>query len=383
MSQTIIFHLDLDTFFVSVERLFDPRLEGKPVIVGADPTGRGVVAACSYEARRYGVHSAMPIRQAYRLCPHAEYLHGHHGEYSRYSKLVRKILEKYPPFIEQASVDEFYMDFTGTRRMYGPYHQLAERMQREVWDELRLPCSIGIGGNKTIAKIASDFNKPRGITYVEPGMEKDFLAPMPVQVIPGVGRKMLPQLQSKGIYKVADITALPLDYFAAAFGKSGIDLWHKAQGEGTEYLTIEREQKSISKERTYGEDVAGRDILEQTLFKLTGQVCQTLRDQDRHAATVTLKLRYSDFVTVTRSKTIRPDDDDQVIYNTALEMLGKAYTRRVAVRLIGIGVSKFTQASEQQILFEDQHTQRSKALKAVNSIRSKFGYESILVGGTA
>lgn len=373
-----IFHLDLDAFFVSVERIIDPSLEGKPVIVGGDPHGRGVVAACSYEARAYGLHSAMPIRQAFRLCPHGIYLHGHSGEYSRYSKLVRNILEKYAPVIEQASIDEFYMDFTGCRKLYGHFPDFAERLQSEIWDTLHLPCSIGIASNKTVAKICSDFKKPKGVTYIVPGMEKEFLAPLPIELIPGVGTKSLPVLQSKGFYKIGDVAEAPLDYFTAAFGKPGMDLWHKANGEGTEYLTTERERKSISHERTYNKDVANRQIVEETLFRLTGKVCQSMRDKNVQASTITLKLRYSDFVTVTRSKTVRNHiSDDKKVFEIAMALLDNAYTRRVAVRLIGIGVSNLVPFAEQELIFEDEEAKRKRMFEAINQIRGKYGYEMI------
>lgn len=376
-----IFHLDLDTFFVSVERILNPSLKGKPVIVGGDPKyGRGVVAACSYEARVYGLHSAMPIRTAYRLCPHGIYIHGSHGEYSLFSKAVKNILEQYAPIVEQASIDEFYMDFTGCRNVYGSLFAFASKLQKEIWDKLSLPSSIGIGSNKTIAKIGSDCMKPMGITYILPGMEKEFLAPMPVEVIPGVGKVTLVDLHRKGIYRIGDITNLPSDYFAAAYGKYGIDLWRKANGEGTEYLTVEREQKSISKENTFGEDVTSKEFIKNELFKLTGKVCQTLRDSGWEAATVHIKLRYSDFNTLTRAKTIKPTDDDKIIFDTAWSLLQKAHTRRVSVRLVGVGVTKFSPYSEQEYLFEDYEIKRKKMLRAVTRIRDKYGYKMILLG---
>lgn len=382
MQEKAIFHLDLDAFFVSVERILDPSLEGKPVIVGADPNGRGVVAACSYEARKYGLHSAMPIRQAYKLCPHGIYVHGHHGEYSKFSKAVRGILENYAPMLEQASIDEFYMDFTGTKAMYGDYRVLARKIQLEIWNTLGLPCSIGIATNKTLAKIGSDCMKPKGITYIMPGMEAQFLAPMPVETIPGVGKVTLKSLQAKGFYKIGDIAKMPEDYFASAFGKHGRDLWKKANGEGTQFLSLPVEQKSISKERTYKEDVIDRIEIEKTLFKLTGQVGQILRDHNWQVATISIKLRYSDFVTLTRAKTVKPTDDDKTIYETALSLFDKAYTRRVGVRLIGINLSKLNDFGEQENLFEDENMVRKKMLRAVNKIRDKFGYSSITLGSS-
>ena len=375
-----IFHLDLDAFFVSVERILDPSLKGKPVIVGGDPKyGRGVVTACSYEARVFGLHSAMPIRTAYRLCPHGIYLHGSHNEYSYFSKAVKNILKQYAPVIERASIDEFYMDFTGCRNVYGSLFAFASFLQKEIWEKLSLPCSIGIGSNKTIAKIGSDCMKPQGITYIMSGMEKDFLAPMPVETIPGVGKVTLKDLHSKGIYRIADITNLPQDYFAAAYGKYGIDLYRKANGGGSEYLTVEREQKSISHERTF-KDVTSKQFLKSKLFELTGKVCQDLRNKGWQASTINIKLRYSDFQTLTRSKTIKPTDDDRTVFDAAWEMMMKAHTRRVAVRLIGVGVSKFSEYAEQEELFEWEEIKRGKMLRAINIIRSHYGYDIIKIG---
>ena len=376
-----ILHLDLDAFFVSVERILDASLKGKPVIVGAKPEdGRGVVAACSYEAREYGLHSAMPVKQAYHLCPDGIYLHGHHEEYSRFSKAVKHILEKYAPQIEQASIDEFYMDFTGTQHIYGSMFAFAKKLQREIEEKLSLPCSIGIGSNKTIAKICSDYAKPEGITYVLSGMEKEFLVPLPVEVIPGVGKVMKKALHEKGFYKIKDITKVPGNYFGMAFGKYGISLWHKANGEGQEYLNPPQKRKSISKEKTYGKDVVSKEEIETTLFNLTGKVCQMLRDKNRQASTVGIKLRYSDFVTVTRAKTIKFTNDDKVIFDTAVRLFRKAYTRRISIRLIGIYLTKFNEFYEQQVLFEDIEIKRKKLFKAIDQIRRKYNYSIIKFG---
>lgn len=375
-----IFHLDLDAFFVSVERVLDPTLNGKPVIVGGDPHGRGVVTACSYEARKYGLHSAMPIRKAYKLCPHGTYIHGSHGEYSRFSKAVKNILEGYAPVIEQASIDEFYMDFTGCTKIYGSLFMFASRIQKEIKEKVLLPSSIGIASNKTVAKIASDCMKPEGITYVLPGMEKEFLAPMPVETIPGVGKVMHKELNEKGIYLIGDITAMPEDYFGAAFGKYGIDLWHKAHGEGKGYINPPQARKSVSKERTYGKDVTSKDKIEETLFKLTGQVCQILRDKNWQASTISIKLRYSDFTTITRAKTIKATDDDRIIFETAVKLFRSNYKRRVSVRLIGIHLTKFSEFCEQEFLFDEEGIRRKKMLRAVTKLRDKFGYSVVQFG---
>ena len=376
-----IFHLDLDTFFVSVERIVNPKLNGKPVIVGADPkSGRGVISTCSYEARKYGLHSAMPINQAYKLCPNGIYLRGTMSEYSRYSKEVRTLLEKYAPSIEQSSIDEFFMDFTGTEKMYGSMVEFAKRLQAEIMEELLLPSSIGIGTNKTIAKIGSDYAKPFGVTNVVAGTERAFLAPMPVEVIPGVGKVMLKELHAKGFYKVKDITKVTEEYFALTFGKSGISLWNKANGNGSTDFSASSKRGSISKERTFKTDELSQEKIESTLFSLTEKVCQILRDKNRESATISIKLRYSDFTTITRAKTIEPTNDDKIIFETALKLFRAVYKPRVAVRLIGIHLTKFSELNEQGILFDTENLDRKNMLKAVTSIRNKFGFESIKLG---
>lgn len=378
-----IFHLDLDTFFVSVERILNPDLIGKPVIVGANPEyGRGVIAACSYEAREYGLHSAMPIKQAYKLCPNGVYVRGTMGEYSRFSEEVKKILESYAPVIQQASIDEFYMDFTGTQKIYGSMFAFAKQLQDEIEKELLLPSSIGIGSNKTIAKICSDYAKPFGVTFIMPGMEKAFLAPMPVEVIPGVGKVMLESLHSKGFFKIEDITKVTDEYFTLAYGKAGTALWNKANGKGSTNISPNQKRLSISKERTYGNDEVNQEKIESTLFNLNEKVCQILRDRNWETATISIKLRYSDFVTITRAKTIKATNDDKIIFETAVKLFRNAYSRRVAVRLIGIHLTKFSEFNKQEILFDNENQGRKKMLKAVNSIRDKFGFSSIKFGNS-
>jgi len=376
-----IFHLDLDAFFVSVERILDPRLNGKPVIVGADPGGRGVVSACSYEARRYGLHSAMPIRMAYKLCPNGIYLKGHYDEYIRYSNGVKDMLTKYAPLIKQSSIDEFSMDFTGCEKIYGHLMSFASFIQKEIKEKLSLPCSIGIGSNKMIAKIASDCLKPRGITFVIHGLEKEFLAPMPVEVIPGVGKVMHSELNNRGFYLIKDILNYPEEYFYHTFGKSGQDLWDKANGRGSDVIHMgDYQQKSISKEHTYGKDELSRDTMKSTLFYLTSKVGQHLRDDNLQASTISIKLRYSDFKTLTRAKTVKPTDDDKIIFNTAWQLLDKAFTRRATFRLIGISLSNLSDYAEQESLFEDEEAKRAKMLKAITKIRDQFGFHIIQVG---
>lgn len=376
----IIFHLDLDAFFISVERILNPQLEGKPVIVGGDPHGRGVVAACSYEARESGLHSGMPIRQAFKLCPNGLYIHGHHDEYSRFSKLVFQFLQKNSPAIEQASVDEFYMDFTGCGNGYHHFIELATVLQREIYENLMLPCSLGIASNKTMAKIATDYNKPLGITYILPGQEREFLSPLDIARIPGIGKVSEGKLKSRGIRKIGDILKVPIDFFSSSMGKAGVDIWNKANGQGSVYICKPHDQKSISKETTFHEDILDIAELKNVLFHLTGKICHTLREQGMMASTITLKLRYTDFITITRSKTVDFTEDDNRVHDVVTDLLEKSYTRRVSVRLIGVGLSNFTHSAGQMGLFDVDAQKKKDALKAINKIRAKYGFSKIKMG---
>lgn len=376
-----IFHLDMDSFFVSVERILDPSLEGKPVIVGGDPQGRGVVAACSYEARKFGIHSAMPARNAYRLCPKAIFVHGHHKEYSRFSNEVRILLESKFPTVQQASIDEFYFDFTGCEKIYGHPEVFAKSLQQEIMHKFSLPCSMGISSNKGVSKIATDFKKPMGVTYVPPGKEKEFLGPLAVERIPGVGKKTLPVLRARGFKTIGDLANASPDYLATVLGKFGTDLWKRANGIGNDILYVEHERKSISKETTFSQDIVNKTEIETYIFKLTGKVAQLLRNEDWQTSTVSIKLRYSDFSTITRAKTLtKPTDDDKIIYEAAVKLFRAAFTRRVGVRLIGIHLSNLDHFTEQEFLFEDTEISRKKMLRAVMKIRDKFGSKSIQVG---
>ncbi|ROL62507.1 DNA polymerase IV [Bacteroidetes/Chlorobi group bacterium ChocPot_Mid] len=376
-----IFHLDMDAFFVSVERILDPSLQGKPVIVGGDPHGRGVVAACSYEARKFGIHSAMPIANAFRLCPKGIFLHGHHKEYVRYSNAVKNLLEEKFPIVQQASIDEFYCDFTGCQKIYGEPQEFAKKLQQEIMNKFSLPCSIGISSNKSVSKIATDLNKPMGITFVPHGKEKEFLAPLAIERIPGVGKKTFPILKARGFNTIGDLANASQDYLASILGKFGIDLWNRANGFGSDILSLEHERKSISKETTFEEDIVGKTEIEVHLFKLVEKVAQLLRNENLNASTIGIKLRYSDFSTITRAKTIKePTNDDKIIYQTAVNLFRAVYTRRVGVRLIGIHLSKLEHVSEQEVLFEDEELIRKRMLNAVTKIRDKYGSKIIHIG---
>ncbi|OGU34983.1 MAG: hypothetical protein A2068_04640 [Ignavibacteria bacterium GWB2_35_6b] len=370
-----ILHLDLDAFFVSVERILDPSLIGKPVIVGGNPKGRGVISTCSYEARKYGLHSGMPTAKAYKLCPHGIYIHGTHGEYSKFSNAVREILEKYIPELEQASIDEFYMDLTGCEKIYGNMFMFASKLQKEIYEETLLPCSIGISTNKTVAKIATDSMKPNGITYVIPGMEKEFLRRMPLEAIPGVGKVMIKKLHLRALYKIGDVADLSDNYLKRTLGKYGLYLKRKANGLGRDHLSEMSERKSISKERTYGKDVRIAEEIEATLFKLTGKVSQLIRDKKWLTSSISIKLRYSDYSTITRSTIIKATDDDKIIFGTAVNLFRKNYKTGSPVRLIGIHLTKFTGHNLQEFLFEDKFEKRKNMLEAVNKLRDRYGYD--------
>ena len=339
-----ILHVDMDAFFVSVEEVLDPSLKGKPVLVGGDPEGRGVVAAASYAGRGYGIHSAMPIAQAKRLCPHAIFLGGSHRRYSEYSAKVFEILKRYSPLVEPMSLDEAFVDLTGCERLHGPVLKSAEKIRNEILEELGLNASIGIASNKLLAKIASAYCKPNGMLWIAPGMEQRFLAPLPVRRIPGIGPKGEAELRRMGIKSVGDLARLPLELLEEHDGKWGVSLYRKARGISGSPVTSETEDpRSISRETTLEMDSADPIFLESTLSYLTEKVAGQLRENKLFAGTVTLKLRYSDFKTVTRSKTLEmPTAKDHTLFKTGVGLFRKLFTHGARVRLIGIAFTSLT-----------------------------------------
>lgn len=376
----VIFHLDLDSFFVAVERILNPALNGKPVIVGGNPNGRGVVAACSYEAREFGLRSGMPIRQAFQLCPKGLYIKGHYEEYERYSNMVRELLLRHTPLVEQASIDEFYMDFTSPRLSVFALLNKSLEIKAQIRRELELPASIGIAPNKLLAKICSDFNKPNGMTIVVEGKEREFLDTLPIGMMPGIGPVLQKDLNEKGIKYIGDICRLPVEFFSGRYGKAGIDLWKKAHGEGSTSISFHPGQKSISKETTFQKDILSLETLEEILLSLVGKVSHKLREECLTASTITLKLRYSDFVTLTRSKTIQPTQDDFIIYNVAVQFLKSSFKRRIGIRLLGIKLEKFSKPYFQDFLFDEHKNKREQLFNAIGRIRLKHGFSSISIG---
>lgn len=385
-----IFHVDMDAFFVSVEELSDPSLKGKAVVVGGQRDERGVVSAASYEARKFGVHSAMPLRTAAKLCPHAIFVDGHPDRYRECSAKVYEVLNTFSPLVEMASIDEAYLDMTGTHRLHGPPLRAAHALHNKVKSETQLNCSIGIGASRLIAKVSSAKAKPNGVLWVIPGQEAKFLAPLDVRDIPGVGRVMEQNLHALGIHQVADLARLEEDVLEERFGKWGLALAGKARGEdaGGWFDTEVGEHsdpKSISHEHTFNEDTANPVQLETTLMRLTEMVARRLREHSFYARTIQLKLRYKDFTTITRAHSLAaPTQLDTEIFEQIRILFRKNWKKGAEIRLLGVQVSSFEEAAPGQLdlLDDGRHQRWQQALAAADRLRDKFGEGSVgLAGG--
>jgi DNA polymerase-4 len=379
-----IFHVDMDAFFVSVEELYDPALKGKPVVVGGQRQERGVVSAASYAARKFGVHSAMPLRTAAKLCPQAIFVNGHPERYRECSEKVHKVLCAFSPQVEMASIDEAYLDMTGTARLHGPPLKAAHALHSRMKAETLLNCSVGIGSSRLIAKVSSGQAKPNGVLWIVPGEEAKFLGPLDVREIPGVGKVMESHLHALGIKKVADLAKLQEGELEDRFGKWGLALAGKARGEdaGGWFDTEVGEDtgaKSISHEHTYNEDTADVSQLEATLMRLCEMVGRRLRESNLHTRTVQLKLRYKDFTTITRAHTLAaPTQLDTEIFEQIRALFRKNWKKGMQVRLLGVQTSSFESLPEQISLLEDSRQQRWKdALAAADRLRDKFGESSV------
>ena len=375
----VIAHLDFDAFFAAVEENLDPSLRGKPVIVGGGE--RGVVSTANYVARQYGVHSAMPLHTARRLCPHGVYLAGHHEVYREYSRRLMDMLEGYSPLVEQMGIDEAYVDLTGTSRLFGPPSHTAKLIQQRVADELKLSISVGLATNKLVAKVASDFRKPGGFTVVPPGNEAEFLAPLAVERLPGVGPALLEQLHDRGVFTVGDLASVPDHLLRLSFGEWGELLALRARGEDPRRVTPREEVKSISREHTFEEDVSDISLLESTLVSLTEDVCRRLRRKRLEARTVTVKIRYSDFVTHTCSHTLsRPLDVDEMFFQEVLALFRQGRRRRYHLRLLGVGVSNLVPRAWQDDLFDQELPLLRELDLKLDVIRNKYGVDAIRRG---
>lgn len=379
-----IFHVDMDAFFVSVEELYDPSLKGNAVVVGGQRDERGVVAAASYEARRFGVHSAMPLRTAAKHCPHAIFVDGHPERYRDYSHRVYGVLKDFSPAVEMASIDEAYLDMTGTERLHGPPLKAAGALHRHMEETTHLHCSIGIASSRLVAKVASDQAKRNGVLWIVPGAEAAFLAPLDVRKIPGVGKVTERSLHDLGVFKVADLARLDGDFLEQRFGKWGLALAGKARGEDAggwfdAEIGENTDPKSISHEHTFNIDTAGLPQLDSTLSRLTEMVCRRLREARLFARTVQLKLRYSDFSTITRAHTLSAATQvDTEVLDVVRELFLSNWIVGRAVRLLGVQLSGLERDEGQLGLIDgDRHQRWNRALTAADRLRDRFGENAV------
>jgi DNA polymerase-4 len=378
------FHVDMDAFFVSVEELFDPSLKGKPVVVGGRPNERGVVSAASYAARKFGVHSAMPLRTAYKMCPQAIFVEGHPERYRECSEQVYEVLRSFSPLVEMASIDEAYLDMTGTERLLGPPLQAAHKLHVRMKEVTRLNCSVGIAASRLVAKISSDQAKPNGVLWVIPGREPAFLAPLDVRKVPGVGKVTEKNLHALGIRKVGDLARLEEGFLQQRFGKWGMALAGKSLGMDAggwfdSEIGAEEGPKSISHEHTFSEDTSDMVKIEATLARLSEMVGRRLREHGLSARTVQLKLRYSDFSTITRAHSLaRGTQLDTELFEEIRELFRHNWQAGMTVRLLGVHVSGWAEGGEQMdLLGEDRHEKWKQALAAADKLRDRFGESAV------
>ena len=384
MAQRTIMHIDLDAFFVSVEQASNPELRGKPVIVGGKPGIRGVVATASYEARAFGLHSAMPLSTAVRLCPQAIFIEGNYHHYAEVSKKFMAILADFSPFLEPMGLDEAYMDVTGFESLHGSIHQMGLKIKQRVKDELGIIASIGIASCKVVAKVASDESKPDGLIEVPPGSEAAFLAPLAVRKLPGVGKKTEQVLTGLGIRTVGQLAGMPLTALKARFGVFGEMLYRHANGLDNSPVTPPGEAKSISRETTFEEDTHDITFLSATMRYLAEKVGADLRARGKQAKCLSIKVRYSDFTTITRQRTLpQLTNLDQMIFQNGNDLLQKAVAdNRLAIRLIGIGVSNLSEPGLQLSLAVSTDQRLEKLNRAIDRIRDKYGFGAIQTGRT-
>ena len=373
-TSSIIAHFDLDSFFASVEFIKDPSLKGKAVIVGGH-NERGIVTTCSYEARKFGVHSAMPMKTAMRLCPHAIVIKGTYSEYSRYSKWVTQIIASKAPLFEKASIDEFYVDLHGMDKFFDPLKWTIQ-LRELITSETGLPISFGIAKNKMVAKMATNEAKPNGYLQVPLGKEKDFLAPLEVNKIPGVGDQTSQILDFHGFKLIKDIHNTTPENLEKLLGKWGYELWNRAQGDHTSVISEYREQKSISKENTFEENIIDINFLMSEIVRMTEKISFELRKEEKVAGCVTIKLRYPDFETTSRQSSIPYTSADDEIIPIAKDLFHKLYKKGKPVRLLGVRLSDLSNDAVQTNLFHN--TERKNVLyKAIDDVKNRFGGSSV------
>ena len=369
-----ILHYDLDTFFISVERLKDSRLNDKPLIVGGT-SNRGVVASCSYETRIFGVHSGMPMRLALQLCPQALVIKGDSGAYSQYSRMVTEIIAEKAPLFEKASIDEFYIDMTGMDKFIGCY-QWSKELRTKIIKETGLPISLGLSTNKMIAKVATGEAKPNGHLLINEGKERPFIAPMPIEKIPMIGKKTANTLKQMRVKKVKVLREIPIDYLQYLFGKNGKTLWERANAIDTTPVVPYSEAKSMSKERTFDKDTIDVKKLKSLLSKMCEQLAFELRKNQRLTGCISVKIRYTDFDTHTLQKKIPYTNCDHHLIDNVLTLFDKLYQRRVLIRLVGVKLSHLVGGNYQLSLFEE-NTKLLHLYQAMDRMKNRFGKDCV------
>ncbi len=370
-----IIHLDLDAFFVAVERKNNPKLNGRPLIVGGS-SRRGVVAACSYEARRFGVHSAMPMYLAMQLCPDATVISGDVESYSQHSHLVTEVIADQAPLFEKASIDEFYIDASGMDRYFGAF-QWAVELRKKIMRESRLPISLGMSVNKLVSKVATGEFKPNAEKMIPAGTEKEFLAPLSVDKIPMIGKQTSSFLYDMGVRTVSTLREMPVKFLVSAFGKNGISLWNKAHGVDESPVVPYSEQKSISTESTFDEDTIDVKRLKSILIAMVEKVTFQLREQKKLASCITVKIRYSNFDTETKQVHVPYTSSDGFVLRTILELFDKLYNRRMLIRLVGVRLSGLVFGNHQISLFDDTE-EDINLYEAIDYIKHKHGSEKLI-----
>jgi DNA polymerase-4 len=382
MDRTIL-HMDLDTFFVSVERLIEPRLNNKPVLVGGIGD-RGVVAACSYETRPYGIHSGMPMKMARNLCPEATVIRGNGGTYSKHSKVVTDIIKETVPIFEKASIDEFYADLSGMDKFHS-CHRMASELRQRIKRESGLPISFGLSANKLVSKVATGVAKPDNEKRIELGDEKDFLAPMRIQKIPMVGDKTTQVLNDLGIKYVKTIQDMPMEMMGKVLGKNGIALWNRANGRDDSPIVPFHERKSISNERTFGKDTGDVKLMREMIRAMAENLAYQLRIGEKLTSCISVKIRYSDFNTVSRQLKIAYTSADHILIPQVERLFDQLHNRRMMVRLVGVNFSDLVGGNYQINLFDDTE-ERLNLYQAMDYIRNRYGTDnrgnSILSWGT-
>lgn len=374
LTQRIIAHFDLDSFFVSVEVLNNPSLKGKPVLVGGH-SERGVVAACNYEARKFGIHSAMPMMKAMKLCPQAIVVGSTRGEYSRFSRWVTEIIAAEAPVFEKASIDEFYIDLTGMDKYFNSL-EWTKQLREKIIATVQLPISFGLASNKMVAKMATNEAKPNGFLWIPPGKEIEFLDPMPVSKIPGVGDQTFRSLMQIGIETIKELRESKIELLERYIGNYGVDLWHKAHGRHEGLVVEYHETKSVSTENTFEENKTDTNFLLNELVRMTEKIAFELRQENKMAGCISVKIRYPDFETTSRQTTIPYTFYDDELIPVAKDLFHKLYRKGQPVRLLGVRLNELTEEAVQTNLFADKE-KKADLYKAIDDVKNRFGKTSL------